>query len=62
VKDLDIGAEGIYIRTALSQGRTYDVTKTTVNAATGIPVAGSPIATVNHQDTYQIRARVQRDF
>ena len=36
VKDLDIGAEGIYIRTALSQGRTYNVTKTTVNAATGI--------------------------
>ncbi|KAB1070841.1 porin [Methylobacterium planeticum] len=61
VKDLDIGAEGIYIRTALSQGRTYDVTKTTVNAA-GVPIAGSPVVTVNHQDTYQIRARVQRDF
>ena len=61
VKDLDIGAEGIYIRTALSQGRTYDITKTTVNAA-GVPIAGSPVVTVNHQDTYQIRARVQRDF
>ena len=52
VKDLDIGAEGIYIRTALSQGRTYDITKTTLSAA-GVPIAGSPVATVNHQDTYR---------
>nr|WP_322098527.1 porin [Methylobacterium planeticum] len=48
VKDLDIGAEGLYSRVSLNQGRTPDATRPGVN--------------VNSQDVYQVRARVQRDF
>ena len=48
VKDLDIGVEGLYTRVGLLQGRTPDLTR--------------PNVTVNSQDSFQVRARVQRDF
>jgi hypothetical protein len=48
VKDLDLGVEGLYTRVSLLQGRTPDLSR--------------PGATVTSQDTYQVRARIQRDF
>jgi hypothetical protein len=49
VKDLDIGLEGEYIRTALNNGVTPDLAK-------------SSLRNVSSQDAAQVRFRVQRDF
>ncbi|MGU3663854.1 porin [Methylobacterium sp. A49B] len=49
VKDLDIGVEGEYIRTALNSGVTPDISKNSLRY-------------VNAQDAAQFRFRVQRDF
>ncbi len=49
VKDLDIGVEGEYIRTALNSGVTPDISK-------------NALRYVNSQDAAQFRFRVQRDF
>jgi len=49
VKDLDIGVEGEYIRTALKSGVTPDISKNSLRY-------------VNAQDAAQFRFRVQRDF
>lgn len=69
VKDLDIGLEGFYATTVLNNGRVVDQNKNpgavvTSISATGVPLsaAGTPVRTVNSTDTFQVRARVQRDF
>jgi len=49
VKDLDIGVEGEYIRTALNNGVTPDISK-------------NALRYVSSQDAAQFRFRVQRDF
>lgn len=49
VKDLDIGVEGEYVRTALNNGVTPDLAK-------------SSLRNVSAQDAAQFRFRVQRDF
>ncbi|CAO4155923.1 Porin [Methylorubrum thiocyanatum] len=55
VKDLDIGIEGQYTRTAVASGRVADSDK-------GVFVAGVPTRTVSSEEVYQARFRVQRDF
>ncbi|WP_026190921.1 porin [Methylobacterium sp. WSM2598] len=67
VKDLDIGVEGLYVRQALNNGRIIDPNKGAViaaavqaNTATAAQLATAP--TINSQDTFQVRMRVQRDF
>lgn len=50
VKDLDIGVEGAYIRTALNSGKTIDITK------------GALGKLISSEDDAQFRFRVQRDF
>nr|WP_238180681.1 porin [Methylobacterium trifolii] len=69
VRDLDIGLEGIYDNTVLRNGRVIDQNKNpgavvASLSATGVPLnaGGVPIRTVNNTDTFQIRARMQRDF
>jgi hypothetical protein len=61
VKDLDIGLEGFYYRAGVQNGRVVDQTRSNgpVNAAT---IASGAIRTVTADDTFQLRARVQRDF
>ncbi len=49
VKDLDIGVEGEYIRTALKSGVTPDISKNSLRY-------------ISSQDAAQFRFRVQRDF
>jgi hypothetical protein len=49
VKDLDIGVEGEYIRTALNSGVTPDISK-------------SSLRYISSQDAAQVRFRIQRDF
>ncbi|WP_245436632.1 porin [Methylobacterium sp. V23] len=49
VKDLDIGLEGEYVRTALNNGVTPDLAK-------------NSLRNVSYQDVAQFRFRVQRDF
>jgi hypothetical protein len=66
VKDLDIGLEGFYTKVALQNGRVVDqfnngtLTATQVNALTA--AQANSLRTVNSADTFQLRARVQRDF
>lgn len=55
VKDLDIGVEGQYIRTAVQSGRVADSNK-------GTFIAGIPTRTTAAEEYYQARFRVQRDF
>ncbi|GJE28494.1 porin [Methylobacterium organophilum] len=55
VKDLDIGVEGQYIRTAVNAGRT-------TNADKSLTVGGLPVYPKSSEDVYQARFRVQRDF
>lgn len=43
------------MRTGLNKGRTQDLSKP-------VSVGGVPVYTVSSQDSYMIRARVQRDF
>jgi hypothetical protein len=61
VKDLDIGLEGFYYRSGVQNGRVVDQTRSNgpINAAT---IASGAIRTVTAVDTFQLRARVQRDF
>ncbi|TXN79642.1 porin [Methylobacterium sp. WL8] len=49
VRDLDIGVEGEYIRTALNSGVTPDISK-------------SSLRYISSQDAAQVRFRIQRDF
>ncbi|GJD34071.1 porin [Methylobacterium aerolatum] len=49
VKDLDIGVEGEYVRTALNSGVTPDISK-------------NSLRNISSQDAAQFRFRVQRDF
>ena len=64
VKDLDIGVEGNYINTGVSQGRVIDQTKTVgVTAANfNALLAGGGVKTLSSYDAAQVRFRVQRDF
>ncbi len=64
VRDLDIGVEGIYQRTALLNGRTGDTNRLpgVNNSVGGLTANGVPLATVSSFDNYQVRFRVQRDF
>ncbi|MCJ2047836.1 porin [Methylobacterium sp. J-078] len=61
VKDLDIGLEGFYTKVGVTNGRVIDqysnagVTAAQINA-------GANVRTVTSADTFQVRARVQRDF
>ncbi|GJE25892.1 porin [Methylobacterium organophilum] len=59
VKDLDIGVEGQYIRTALKSGKAYNADKTGTVTVNGVSV---PLYPVSAEDTFQARFRVQRDF
>jgi hypothetical protein len=61
VKDLDIGVEGFYTKVALQNGRVIDQYSNGVLSAAAIN-AGAAVRTVNSADTFQVRARVQRDF
>ena len=66
VKDLDIGLEGFYTRVALQNGRVVDqysngtLSAAQVNALTA--AQANSLRTVSSADTFQVRARVQRDF
>ncbi|MGY2051347.1 porin [Methylobacterium sp. JK268] len=68
VRDLDIGVEGVYVRTAVASGRVLDPNKSGLNLATAGAAGGATLAqvaaapTVASQDTFQVRMRVQRDF
>ena len=64
VKDLDIGAEGVYINSGMQKGRVIDQSKTVgVTAANfNALVAAGAVKTLNNFDHAQIRMRVQRDF
>ena len=55
VKDLDIGVEGQYIRTALQSGKA-------TNSDKNVTVGGLPLYPKSSEDVYQARFRVQRDF
>ncbi|GJE15988.1 porin [Methylobacterium marchantiae] len=61
VKDLDIGLEGFYTKVGLQNGRVVDQYKNGAIAAAALN-AGAAVKTVDSADTFQVRARVQRDF
>ncbi|MCJ2033511.1 porin [Methylobacterium sp. J-068] len=61
VKDLDIGLEGFYTKIGAQNGRIIDQTNNGTLTAAAIN-AGAAVRTVSSQDTFQVRARVQRDF
>ncbi|MCJ2129111.1 porin [Methylobacterium sp. E-045] len=61
VKDLDIGLEGFYTKVGLQSGRVVDQYKNGAISAANLN-AGAAVKTVDAADTFQIRARVQRDF
>ena len=61
VKDLDIGLEGFYTKVGVQNGRVVDMTKST-GAVTAANIANGSVRTVTADDTFQLRARVQRDF
>ncbi|MDB5648469.1 MAG: porin, partial [Methylobacterium sp.] len=61
VKDLDIGVEGFYTKLGATIGRIIDQQSNGVLTAAAIN-AGAAVRTVSSQDTFQVRARVQRDF
>ena len=61
VKDLDIGLEGFYTKVGVQNGRVVDMTKST-GAVTAASLASGAVRTVTADDTFQLRARVQRDF
>jgi hypothetical protein len=71
VRDLDIGVEGVYVRTNIDSGRVIDANKNiAVNPATG--AIGAPNAanlaagfipkTITYDDQFIGRLRIQRDF
>ena len=60
VRDLDIGVEAVYQRVDIKSGRVADGNKGTVGFLA--PVAGIPVKTVNYDDVFLGRFRVQRDF
>ncbi|GJD73445.1 porin [Methylobacterium goesingense] len=66
VKDLDIGLEGFYTKVGVQNGRVIDqfnngtLTAAQVNALTA--AQATSLRTVTASDTFQLRARVQRDF
>ncbi|ACL56311.1 porin [Methylobacterium nodulans] len=69
VKDLDIGVEGLYARSAVSSGRVINPNKASSATLASAGAAGGPslaavlaTPTVVSQDTFQVRMRVQRDF
>jgi hypothetical protein len=62
VKDLDIGAEGAYLRYGLNNGRIADGNRPGFTAAGATTVAGVPVRTVSSTDGFYARFRVQRDF
>ena len=61
VKDLDIGLEGFYTKVGVQSGRVVDITRST-GAVTAANIANGTVRTVTADDTFQLRARVQRDF
>ena len=61
IKDLDIGLEGFYTKLGVQSGRVVDVTRSTGNVTAASLLAGT-VRTVTSTDTFQLRARVQRDF
>lgn len=61
VKDLDIGLEGFYTKVGVQNGRVVDMTRSTGNV-TAASIASGAVRTVTADDTFQLRARVQRDF
>jgi hypothetical protein len=61
VKDLDIGLEGFYTKVGAQNGRIVDLTRSN-GAVTAANIASGAVRTVTADDTFQIRARVQRDF
>ncbi|MCC0807478.1 porin [Methylobacterium sp. W2] len=61
VKDLDIGVEGFYTRVGVKSGRVIDQYNNGNLSAVAIN-AGAAVRTVTYDDTFQVRARVQRDF
>ena len=61
VKDLDIGIEGQYIRTALKSGKAVNADKTTAAIIDAQTIVGALYAK-GSEDVYQARFRVQRDF
>ncbi|WFT77162.1 porin [Methylobacterium sp. CB376] len=68
VRDLDVGVEGVYVRTAVASGRVLNPNKSVLNLAAAGLAGGPTLAqvqaapTVASQDTFQVRMRVQRDF
>ncbi|WP_264049316.1 porin [Methylobacterium flocculans] len=66
VKDLDIGLEGFYTKVGVQNGRVIDQYSNGVLTAAQIngtaTVAPAAVRTVTASDTFQLRARVQRDF
>jgi hypothetical protein len=61
VKDLDIGLEGFYTKVGVQNGRVVDITRSN-GAVTAASIASGAVRTVTADDTFQVRARVQRDF
>ncbi|KQP73341.1 porin [Methylobacterium sp. Leaf113] len=61
VKDLDIGLEGFYTKVGVQNGRVVDMTRSN-GAVTAANIANGSVRTVTADDTFQLRARVQRDF
>ncbi|MGY2049059.1 porin [Methylobacterium sp. JK268] len=62
VRDLDIGAEGFYVRQAVPRGRVLNPNKSSLNLVTASAEAIAAAPTVSAQDSFNVRFRVQRDF
>ncbi|GJE59939.1 porin [Methylobacterium trifolii] len=62
VKDLDIGLEGVYVKVGAQNGRVLDLNKVPGQTAAYVNNLANPVRTINSEDIFQLRARVQRDF
>lgn len=62
VKELDIGAEAIYTRYGVQNGRMLDLSRDPGQNAAFVNNVANPVATTSSVDAFQVRARVQRDF
>ena len=62
VKDLDIGAEAMYTRFGVQNGRVLDLSRFPGQNAAYVNNLANPVFTTTSVDAIQVRARVQRDF
>ncbi|TGD95321.1 porin [Methylobacterium nonmethylotrophicum] len=62
VRDLDIGAEAMYTRYGVQNGRVLDLSRYPNQTAAYVNNLANPVFTTSSVDAVQVRARIQRDF